>query len=98
MVHEELSKQELLNEELALDAWADAKYDALEDEKEEAMLCGYCKVPMGGEELICGECFDEIFGTTSANGEGSTSPPQKGNQAVGTDADELGHDAWGQVM
>ena len=52
MVLKELSKEELLNEELALDAWADAKYDALEDEKEEAVLCGYCKVPMDGEELI----------------------------------------------
>ena len=48
---EKLSRDELLNEELALDAWADAKYDALEDEKEEAVLCGYCKVPMDGEEL-----------------------------------------------
>ena len=65
MVHEELSKQELLNEKLAYDAWLDAKYEAL---KEEAVLCGYCKVPMDGEELICSACFDEIFGTTSANG------------------------------
>ncbi len=79
MVHEELSKEELLNEKLAHDAWVDAKYDT--------WLCCYCKVPMDGEELICGECFDEIFGTTSANGEGSASPPKKGNDAVdGTDS------------
>ncbi len=99
MVHEELSKEELLNEKLAYDAWVDAKYEAL---KEEAVLCGYCKMPVDGGELVCSECFDEIFGTTSANGEGSNSPPQKGTEAVGgtncTDADELGHDAWGQVM
>ena len=99
MVHKELSKQELLNEKLAYDAWVDAKYDAL---KEEAVLCGYCKMPVDGGELICSECFDEIFGTTSANGEGSNSPPEKGTEAVGgtdgTDAEELRHDAWGQVM
>ena len=38
MVHKELSKQELLNEKLAYDAWLDVKYEAL---KEEAVLCGY---------------------------------------------------------
>ncbi len=85
MVHEELSKQELLNEKLAYDAWLDAKYEAL---KEEAVLCGYCKVPMDGEELICSECFDEIFGTTSANGEGSASPPQKVTETGGGTDDE----------
>jgi len=43
---------------------------------------------MDGEELICSACFDEIFGTTSANGEGSASSPEKGNQAGGgTDAE-----------
>ena len=88
MVHEELSKEELLNEKLAYDAWVDAKYDALEDEKEEAVLCGYCKVPMDGGELVCSECFDEIFGTTSANGEGDASPPKQGTQAVGRTDDE----------
>ena len=70
---EKLSRDELLNEELALDAWADAKYEALVSEKEE-----------------------------SDNGEGKSSPPEKGTEVVsgmdGTDAEELRHDAWGQVL
>ena len=79
MVHKELSKQELLNEKLAHDAEVDARY--------EAWLCGYCKMPVDSGELICSECFDEIFGTTSTNGEGDASPPKKGNDAVdGTDS------------
>ena len=80
MVHQELSKEELLNEELVYDAWVDAKYEAL---KEEAVLCGYCKQPTTDEDIMCETCFAGVMRTTSANGEGSASPPEKGTEAVG---------------
>ena len=42
-----------------------------------------CKQPTTDEDIMCETCFAGVMRTTSANGEGSASPPEKGTEAVG---------------
>ena len=72
----ELSKEELLNEKLAYDAWIDAAAE------EEVVLCDYCKRPTTDEQIMCEVCFADVMRKASYNGEFSSSPPAGNNEAV----------------
>lgn len=69
MVLKELSKEELLNEELAYDAWVDAKYDALVSEKEESANGeGSASSPEKGTEAVGGMDGTDAEGTQEEQG------------------------------
>ena len=69
MVLKELSKDELLNEELAYDAWVDAKYDALVSEKEESDTGeGSASPPEKGTEAVGGTDGTDAEGTDEQQG------------------------------